>query len=266
MNNLFLNRQLITNLKKSNHIIFQSDFSQRSFEHFVGIPPHIKSSRVIRNGCNQNIFYPGNPKKGQKLQLISVSVDLPWKRMHYLIEMSNILNNRNIEHHLKIITVEPKKSIMRFKRNKNFYPNKSMLSKSITVLYAVNHDDMREHYITSDAYVSFSRIDPCPNSVIEAASCGLPIIGPNSGGIREIRNFPELLFNCSGTELDLLDWRKYSAIDEEEINAAVSLIEHYAKNKKHYDELALEKTQYYSLMKMQNEYTNYFEEICERYV
>ena len=30
--------------------------------------------------------------------------------------------------------------------------------------------------------------DPCPNSVIEAMSCGLPILYSNSGGLPELVN------------------------------------------------------------------------------
>ena len=36
------------------------------------------------------------------------------------------------------------------------------------------------------AYVTFSLRDPCPNSVIEAMSCGTPVLGIKSGGIPDI--------------------------------------------------------------------------------
>ena len=43
--------------------------------------------------------------------------------------------------------------------------------------------------------------DPCPNSVIEAMSCGLPILYSNSGGLPELVNNGCGGFECKG-ELD----------------------------------------------------------------
>ena len=62
---------------------------------------------------------------------------------------------------------------------------------------------MVEIYQSSDVYLTTKYLDPCPNSVIEAMACGLPIIYSNSGGI------PELVGDKCGIGLDVpLDWEK----------------------------------------------------------
>ena len=41
-------------------------------------------------------------------------------------------------------------------------------------------------YGAADAYLALSYMDPCPNAVIEALSCGLPVLHADSGGIPEL--------------------------------------------------------------------------------
>ena len=56
-------------------------------------------------------------------------------------------------------------------------------------------------YQNADAYVMTKYLDPCPNTVIEAMACGLPILYSNSGGV------PELVGPDAGVGLDLPeDW------------------------------------------------------------
>ena len=41
-------------------------------------------------------------------------------------------------------------------------------------------------YGAADAYLALSYMDPCPHAVIEALSCGLPVLHADSGGIPEL--------------------------------------------------------------------------------
>jgi glycosyltransferase involved in cell wall biosynthesis len=51
-------------------------------------------------------------------------------------------------------------------------------------------------YNSADAYVMTKHNDPCPNAVIEALSCGLPVLYSNTGGI------PELVGKDAGVALE----------------------------------------------------------------
>ena len=56
-------------------------------------------------------------------------------------------------------------------------------------------------YASADAYIMTKYLDPCPNTVIEAMACGLPILYSSSGGI------PELVGEDAGVSLPVPeDW------------------------------------------------------------
>lgn len=49
--------------------------------------------------------------------------------------------------------------------------------------------------VESDLLVVPSRVDPCPNVVLEAFAVGTPVIGSNTGGIKAMLHYDDLLFN-----------------------------------------------------------------------
>jgi glycosyltransferase involved in cell wall biosynthesis len=59
-------------------------------------------------------------------------------------------------------------------------------------------------YGAADAYVMTKYNDPCPNTVLEALACGLPVLYSNSGGV------PELVGSDAGIGLDCgeEDWNR----------------------------------------------------------
>ena len=62
--------------------------------------------------------------------------------------------------------------------------------------------------------------DPCPNTVIEALSCGLPILYSASGGV------PEIVGNGCGVALKVLDnWHEKKIVpkDEQIVNGMIKI-------------------------------------------
>ena len=55
--------------------------------------------------------------------------------------------------------------------------------ENVTFLERVSPDDMPGVYDRADIYLNSPNIDNMPNSVIEAFSCGLPVVTTNAGGI-----------------------------------------------------------------------------------
>ena len=45
---------------------------------------------------------------------------------------------------------------------------------------------IRDALFASDIYITFTHKDPCPNTVIEAMACGLPVVYSASGGVPEL--------------------------------------------------------------------------------
>ena len=48
------------------------------------------------------------------------------------------------------------------------------------------HDELPEFYRTADVCLFLSWLDNCPNTVVEALACGLPVLCSNQGGTREL--------------------------------------------------------------------------------
>lgn len=56
----------------------------------------------------------------------------------------------------------------------------------ITLAGHVQPDDLPAWYRTGDVFLYLSWLDHCPNAVVEAIACGLPVVCSNQGGTREL--------------------------------------------------------------------------------
>jgi len=60
------------------------------------------------------------------------------------------------------------------------------LTKSVRFSGPYTQEQAPEIYRKSDAYVMTKHNDPCPNTVLEALACGLPVLYSNTGGVAEL--------------------------------------------------------------------------------
>jgi glycosyltransferase involved in cell wall biosynthesis len=72
------------------------------------------------------------------------------------------------------------------------YPNSK---ECVEYIAGLPHQQLIEHYHTSDAFVFASSCENMPIILIEAMSAGLPIISSNSGPMQEVLNDAGLYFN-----------------------------------------------------------------------
>ena len=70
------------------------------------------------------------------------------------------------------------------------------LSEKLLLTGSYSQDSAENIYQKANAFVILKHNDPCPNTVIEAMACGLPVIYSNTGGI------PELVGPNAGIPLD----------------------------------------------------------------
>ena len=74
-------------------------------------------------------------------------------------------------------------------------------------------------YRRADAFVMTKHADPCPNTVIEAISCGLPVVYVKSGGV------PEIVGAAAGVGIDGGDdWLEPRAPEAEDVAGAMLLV------------------------------------------
>jgi len=163
--------------------IYQSEWSKnKNLE--MGLEPN-KIHTTIQNCADDSIFFPPQePKpKREKIKLFSSSwSNHPKKGFDFYRHLDQNLDFNKYEYFFA------GRSPINFKNIKNLGPLKS--------------EDLADKLRQSDIFITASQNDPCSNSLIEAASCGLTCIALNSGGHPEIVKNSRLLFE---NELDFFN-------------------------------------------------------------
>ena len=149
-----------------------SDYLKKkyNFESEVVFPPSIIHYKKIQIKIKNN-------KINKNLRILTICRLSKEKKIDELIHALKYLNNINFE--LKIIGDGPEKNYL-----KNLV-KKLDLNKSIKFLGFKKN--IFSYLKNTDLYINTSYFEGFPNSVVEAAYCGVPIISSQShGGINEI--------------------------------------------------------------------------------
>jgi len=96
------------------------------------------------------------------------------------------------------------------------------VSSHVTFLGPYSQAEAPSSYQDADASLMTTHADPCPNTVIEAMACGLPVVYVASGGV------PELVGTDAGSGVPAHDdWEQLFRPDPEALGAAmVAVAEH----------------------------------------
>lgn len=174
-----INFDLIQGIQYARGIIYQSQFSKKLSEEILGIKP--QNATVILNGTNLDYFSPygSNIRKklGIKNDAIVFVTSAKWRTHKRLKAVVNVFN--------KVNSLLSKKSYLIIIGEPDFLVDNG---KSIITLGKIKHTELPEVLRAGDIFLFFSWLDNCPNSVIEAIACGMPVICTNQGGTCEIVN------------------------------------------------------------------------------
>jgi len=169
-----LNKSILDGIKNAKGVIYQSEFSKKLAEKTLNYTPD--HSTVIINGTNQDIFTEMGENYRKKLNISSDALvfitSARWRPRKRLKDTINIFKafskNYNGETYLLVI---------------GFDDNND---ENIIYIPHVENSELPAYLRTADIYLFLGWVDPCPNSVVEAISCGLPVICTNVGGTKEI--------------------------------------------------------------------------------
>ena len=227
-------------------VIYQSGYSKAQCEIMLGKLADTEN-HVILNGTDKTIFYPSTHIKKEPGEI-------------RLITTGNFRNPDMIEPVVKALELL-----------KDHFPFRlvtlgNISNESIRHLYQAPYIDrvdnveknrLADELRKSDIFIYSHLNPPCPNSVIEAVSCGIPVVGFKSGAMEELLCFnKELLAYVSDDTI-----QEYKDFDEhklaEKINLAVNELAYFKQK-------ALENSHLYSFEETGNRYLTIFNEVMKK--
>ena len=136
----------------------------------------------IPNVVNTELFFPLE-KKEERFTIIHISNMInEHKNVEGILHVISKLQLQSIDFCLKLIGDNSIKYI-------DFAKRLGIDSKNIEFINQIPHKEIATHLQKADVFVLFSNYENLPCVILEAFSCGVPVISTNVGGIKEY--FPE---------------------------------------------------------------------------
>ncbi len=161
-------------------IIYQSEYCQKMYQKIL----HVKNKKdqIIYNGTDLDIFTPnGENNRGEfgihKEDLVFLT-SANWrthKRLKDTIAVYKIFKDRHKERNCKLIIIGD---------HDEYYKDNDIIS-----IGKQPHAQIPAISRAANIFLFLSWLDPCPNSVVEAMACGLPVVCTNQGGTGELVKF-----------------------------------------------------------------------------
>ncbi len=179
------NARMARSFHRANHVFYQSRFCQRSAEKFLG--GRTGPSEILYNAVDTTRFKPADPCSAPLARpfrfLVTGKID---HHLFYRLESSLRglagARRRGLDCSLEIagwIAAEPLEQA-------RFLADDLGIADAISFSGSYTQETAPEVYRRADAYVMTKHNDPCPNTVLEALACGLPVLYSDSGGVGEL--------------------------------------------------------------------------------
>ena len=166
-------------------VFYQSKFCKHAAQLFLG--PRSGSGEVLYNAIDTKKFFPREPKhslvKRDFVFLLTGKIDSHlYYRLESTIKGLRMANKNGLRSRLKIAGwVERDIQLRAMDLSKKYG-----IANKVEFLGPYTQKEAPSIYRAADAYVMTKHNDPCPNTVLEAMSCGLPVLYSNSGGVPEL--------------------------------------------------------------------------------
>ena len=237
---LWLNRRIKRDyFKYSDLIIFQSLYSRTECFTIMG---EIKEDRykIIHNGADKEIFYPAEKEFNKENIIFATTGSFRNRDMIEPVVLALDELSKSYKVELKVIGPIIEDEVKKFvDREYVKCPGKK------------NAVEIAEELRKSDILVHCQLNPACPNSVIEALSCGLPVVGFDTGAMKEVLHFaPELLADVSDEV-----FKQYKDFDYKKLaDKMIFCIENYQR----YRQLFIENSNLYDLKECCGAYIDVF--------
>lgn len=224
-NYALLNQPLKLLHKFADFVIYQSQFSKKGAEKYLGARE--KPNEVLYNAVDTKLFkYFTRPKDRCNI-LVAGNIYIR-HRLEPLIRAFPLIKQETPQ--AKLIIAGPLASLPGGKGDvfQSSFREIKAIAESVGVDFKYipqySQEEAPEIYAQGDVFVHLKHLDWCPNVVLEAMSAGLPIVHAGNGGTKEI-------VGEGGISLDLPEnWDEIPHIDENKL--AEKIIECFNKKSK----------------------------------
>jgi len=229
----------------SDHIIFQSEHSKdQCFALFEKKEKDQYS--VIHNGVDKSIFYPERTSISAKQGTIKFITTGSFRNVDMVEPIIKALDQLKDEIDFEYMLIGPIK-------NKDIFP-------LIEIDYLTHFCEKDQKKLAnllreSDIFIYSFLNPPCPNSVLEAVSCGVPIVGFDSGAMSELLFFSKDLLAPVSNEV----FQKYEDFNPEKLADKILLT---VNNYKYFKKKAMENSHLYSFEDCGKKYLEVFQKLA----
>lgn len=174
------NRQLSLAYHKADYVFWQSSFCQRSANLFLG--DRTGPGEILYNAVDLNVFRPSlHTSRKSLVFLITGKFN---SHLYYRIEstIAGLVFARQAGLNATLLVSGYLEDLSLFQELLSKYNAHNFVSYTGPYTQA----NAPEIYQSADVYVMTKYLDPCPNSVIEALACGLPVLYSATGGVPEL--------------------------------------------------------------------------------
>ncbi len=227
----------------SSFVIFQSDYSKRQCEALFGV---FSKHAIIHNGANKEIFFPKSTplmELGAKTKFITTG---NFRNIDMIEPVIMALDEIYQERDLELLVLGP-------------FPNEA-LKKYLDREYVqylgktTDQHKIANFLRSADAFIYSHLNPPCPNSVIEAVSCGLPVIGFDSGSMNELCSFNTDLLAFVSDDI----FQNYGQFDYKKLKEKLLL---FMRSPREYIKSAVLNSHRYDVKNCVEEYLRVFDEV-----
>jgi len=169
----YAHKSVTTKLKLAeklvDHVVTASQESFRLPSHKVIVTGH---------GIDTEMFSPGEVRDDQPFTLLSVSRIAPIKKLEILIEAARLLKKQGQNFRLRIVGGADSQHIA-YENQLRDQVMKDELAEVVEFVGAVPYHQIVPIYRASDVMVNLSNTGSIDKAVLEAMSCGLPVLTAN---------------------------------------------------------------------------------------
>jgi glycosyltransferase involved in cell wall biosynthesis len=188
-------------------VVFQSEYSKRQCFEMFGEKKSDEYT-LITNGADKSIWKPAKKKSiGAKIKFVTTG---NFRNIDMIGPVVEALDKLLEFHEFELHVVGPVSN-----------PEiESFFSREYIVLHgALPKEQIVSELQQSDIFIYSHLNPPCPNSVIEAISCGLPIVGFDSGSMSELCHFNKELLAYVSEDT----FQKYEQFDANKLVTKIQL-------------------------------------------